>query len=92
MSTKNISLTPELEEFVDEKVQSGGYASASEVMRESLRILQVQDKVKELRLQEIEEKVLEGLRSLDRGEGISAEIVINELHSEIINRRQLKNE
>jgi len=36
----NISLTPELKKFVQNKVTSGMYTSASEVIRESLRLLQ----------------------------------------------------
>lgn len=35
----NVSLTPELEKFVDDKVESGMYNNASEVVRESLRLL-----------------------------------------------------
>ena len=38
----NISLTPELETFVQQEVESGQYASSSEVMREGLRLLQRQ--------------------------------------------------
>jgi antitoxin ParD1/3/4 len=39
----NISLTPELERFVHDKVDSGMYTSASEVIRESLRLLHTHD-------------------------------------------------
>jgi antitoxin ParD1/3/4 len=39
----NISLTPKHEQFVAEKVQSGGYASADEVLREGLRLLEQED-------------------------------------------------
>jgi putative addiction module CopG family antidote len=39
----NISLTPELERFVQNKVESGMYTSASEVIRESLRLLHTHD-------------------------------------------------
>ncbi len=35
----NVSLTPELDEFVNAKVSSGLYNSASEVVREGLRLL-----------------------------------------------------
>ena len=36
----NISLTPELEQYVNGRVQSGLYHSASEVIREGLRLLE----------------------------------------------------
>ena len=42
----NVSLTPELERFVDEKVESGLYNNASEVVRESLRLLKEHDEIR----------------------------------------------
>ncbi len=36
----NVSLTPELEAFVEQAVRSGRYASASEAVREGLRLLE----------------------------------------------------
>ena len=39
----NVSLTPELEEFVSTKVRSGRYNSASEVVREALRLPEERD-------------------------------------------------
>ena len=47
----NVSLTPELESLVNEKVQTGMYQTASEVVREALRLLKERDetKLRELR-------------------------------------------
>jgi len=42
----NVSLTPELEEFIAVKVESGRYTSASEVVREALRLLEEHDRAK----------------------------------------------
>ncbi len=39
----NVSLTPELEKLVNEKVRSGLYQTASEVVREALRLLKQRD-------------------------------------------------
>jgi antitoxin ParD1/3/4 len=39
----NVSLTPQLEKFVSAKVESGRYNSASEVVREALRLLEEHD-------------------------------------------------
>lgn len=39
----NVSLTPELEKFVADKVKSGLYNNASEVVRASLRLLKEQE-------------------------------------------------
>ena len=42
----NVSLTPELEKFVEKKVESGLYNNASEVIREGLRLLKEHDEVR----------------------------------------------
>jgi len=66
----NVSLTPELEELISQKVQSGRYTSASEVIREALRLLEEQDQLRQKRLAEVGRKIDRGLAQLDRGEGI----------------------
>jgi len=66
----NISLTPELERLVDEKVKTGRYASASEVVREGLRLLEEHDEAKQLRLAEVRQKIDRAIEQLDRGLGI----------------------
>jgi len=44
--TKNVSLTPELDRFVEERVASGLYRSASEVVRAALRLLEKEEREK----------------------------------------------
>jgi antitoxin ParD1/3/4 len=66
----NISLTPELEQMVDDRVKSGRYASASEVIREGLRLLEEQEQLKQQRLGDVRRKIDLALEQLDRGEGI----------------------
>ncbi|RUL86979.1 type II toxin-antitoxin system ParD family antitoxin [Tautonia sociabilis] len=64
----NISLTNELEEFVREKVASGRYLTASEVVREALRLLEERDRLHELRLKQLQGDINLGLEQLERGE------------------------
>lgn len=66
----NISLTPELEQMVDDRVKSGRYASASEVIREGLRLLEEQEQIKQQRLADVRKKIDRGIEQLDRGLGI----------------------
>ena len=66
----NVSLTPELERLVTQKVESGLYQSASEVIREGLRLLDDHDRMRELHLNEVRKKIETGLDQLDRGQGI----------------------
>lgn len=75
----NISLTPELRRFVGEKVKSGHYRSASDVIREGLRLLEDEDRLRDERLVEVRRKIQVGLDQLDRGEGIPGEEVYKEM-------------
>jgi len=56
----NVSLTPELEKYVDEKVESGLYNNASEVVRESLRLLKEHDEIRLKWREQIERGWLDG--------------------------------
>src|SRR6266508_854646 len=61
----NVSLTPELERLVNEKVESGLYQTASEVVREALRLLKERDHARE----QLRADVQAGFDQLARGEG-----------------------
>ena len=66
----NVSLTPELEKFVATKVESGRYNSASEVVREALRLLEEHDSARAAQLAEFNGELGRRLASLDRGETV----------------------
>jgi antitoxin ParD1/3/4 len=59
----NISLTPHLEERIREKIASGSYNSASEVVREALRLLEQEDQMRALKLQKMRHDIREGIES-----------------------------
>lgn len=63
----NVSLTPELETLVNEKVKSGNYNSASEVVREALRLLKEQDELKRIRREELRREVMKGVNDIREG-------------------------
>ena len=71
--TVNISLTPQQEAKVRERVASGEYTSVSEVMRAALRLLDQQEKLREIQLQELREEVRAGIRQAEQGEVIPAD-------------------
>jgi antitoxin ParD1/3/4 len=66
----NVSLTPELEKFVSAKVESGRYNSASEVVREALRLLEEHDSARVAQLAEFNQELGRRLAALDRGETV----------------------
>ena len=59
----NVSLTPQLEALVQRKVESGLYGSASEVMREALRLLEERDRLRSMRLEALRAEIQQGLDS-----------------------------
>jgi antitoxin ParD1/3/4 len=78
----NVSLTPELEKYIQAKVDSGRYTSASEVVREALRLLEQKEQKEQEREQSLKEFRAEldrRIDSLDRGEGIDGEKFLAEL-------------
>ena len=75
----NVSLTPELERLVHEKVESGLYNSASEVVREALRLLRERDELQRMRLEELRREIQIGIDQADRGELLDGETVMADL-------------
>ncbi len=59
----NVNLTPQLEELVRSKVESGLYTSASEVVREALRLMDEQDRMRAAKLDQLKAEVRRGLDS-----------------------------
>jgi antitoxin ParD1/3/4 len=63
MSTMNISLTAELEKLVQDRVKSGRYTSASEVIREALRLMDEKDRLLGAKLDQLRQDIRAGLDS-----------------------------
>lgn len=70
----NIFLTPQLEDFVEQQVASGLYASTSDVMQEALRLMQEQDALKSLKTSLLQQEIQQGIEQLDQGLGKSFNI------------------
>lgn len=68
----NISLTPTLEKFVQDKVASGLYNSVSEVIREALRLLASKEGISQERLAQLNRDIEEGWNDNEVFDGHSA--------------------
>jgi antitoxin ParD1/3/4 len=86
----NVSLTPELERRISQKVESGLYTTASEVVREGLRLLFEGDETRENRSATLRAQIDLGLEQLDRGEGIGGEEAREMLRAKIAAKRQAR--
>jgi antitoxin ParD1/3/4 len=78
MATRNISLTEAQDNFVGELISSGRYQSASEVLRDGLRLLGDAMVRREAELADIRNGIAEGLAQERRGESIDGEAAIDE--------------
>jgi len=84
----NVSLTPELESFVQHKVESGLYTSASEVIRESLRLMHTYDDLQKQRINQLNEAIDIGLNQLKKGEKINAKEAYQRLKQKITSAKE----
>lgn len=80
--TKNISLTPYFERLVDKRVASGRYGSASEVVREGLRLLEERDRTREAARKRVKRKIAVGLAQARAGKLLDGDKVFDELLKE----------
>jgi antitoxin ParD1/3/4 len=79
VAAMNVSLTPELEKLVQDKVESGLYSSATEVVGDALRLLEQH----EIHLQELRARMDEALAEADRGEGVDGEEFMQSMLDEL---------
>jgi antitoxin ParD1/3/4 len=82
----NVSLTPELERRVEDRVRSGMYGSASEVIREALRLFFRHDEARMREVDDLDHRIGIGLAELDRGFGIPGDEARRRSRSRILER------
>jgi antitoxin ParD1/3/4 len=70
MPTRNISLTPEQDAFIEDVVRAGEYQNASEAVRDALRALQQRRQEDALKLKALRMHIKAGVEALDRGDFI----------------------
>jgi antitoxin ParD1/3/4 len=80
----NVSLTPELERLIQERVASGMYGNASEVVREALRMLFEKEVEKRRAMDELKHELDIGYQQILRGEVV--ETTVEEIFNEALNR------
>jgi antitoxin ParD1/3/4 len=86
----NVSLGNKWERFVDARVKSGDFQTASEVLREGLRLLEEKELLKRISvssLGELKQKLIKGINSLDRGQRIEGEQAFAALRQRIKQRK-----
>ena len=84
----NVHLPPELEQLVQEKVQSGRYNSAGEVVWEALRLMEQRDEFRRSRLQQLRSRIHKGLAEAARGGGADGEAFMQGLIDDLDTRNK----
>jgi antitoxin ParD1/3/4 len=74
MPTRNVNLPDKLDQFITDKVASGDYANASEVMRAALRLMERDEQEYEEKLAVLRTAIAEGDASPDAEGDVFEEI------------------
>jgi len=82
-----IKLTPEHEALIARKLEDGQYGSASDIVRDALRLLQAYDEEYQAKLTALREEIQKGI---DSGPGIPADEAFRELWKNIAARKKRK--
>jgi antitoxin ParD1/3/4 len=83
MPTRNVNLTPQMDRFVEEKIQNGQYANASEVVRAGLRALEGNERAEAAKIDALREAINAGEAS-----GVAKGDVIGRLRTRIRRRAE----
>ncbi|QQR80035.1 MAG: type II toxin-antitoxin system ParD family antitoxin [Deltaproteobacteria bacterium] len=75
----NVSLTPALEEMIQNKVKTGLYTSTSEVVREALRLLEEKDRINLIKLEALRKDIQVGIDQINRGEVLDGKEVFRRI-------------
>lgn len=67
MSSRNITLTPEQDAFIDRMLEAGEYRNASEAMRDAVLALQQRRAAEARRSESLRIAIAQGTEALDRG-------------------------
>lgn len=90
----NVSLGMQWEQFVNEKVESGRYQTASEVLRDGLRLLEQREKalrsISPRTKEELEEMLEVGIKQLNAGKGIPGDVALKDLRQRAAARRRAR--
>ena len=84
----DVMLTPDLERQVAERIESGLYMTASEVVEEGLRLLFAQDRLDDEQISRFRAEIQVGLDELDRGDVVPMEEAFGEARERIATYRR----
>jgi antitoxin ParD1/3/4 len=78
-TSMNVSLTPQLAKFIERRVTSGRYHTASEVVREGLRLLELQERDRDEAFKSLKAKLADSAAQAERGELVDPDRVLRKI-------------
>jgi antitoxin ParD1/3/4 len=85
----NLTLKPELENFIQQEILAGKYSSPDEAIEAALNLLQSQNSTDRLAA-ELREQIDSAAAQLDRGEGLDGESVIANLRAKLRTAKEVR--
>jgi antitoxin ParD1/3/4 len=86
----SITLNSEQETIVANLIATGSFQTADEVLQVALKLLETERKSYQLWVAQTREQVREGIESLDRGEGVDGETVVNDLLAKLRQAKEVR--
>ncbi|HEY9851680.1 MAG TPA: type II toxin-antitoxin system ParD family antitoxin [Leptolyngbyaceae cyanobacterium] len=83
----NISLSSEIEKFIESQVESGKYPSAEEVIVAGIKLLEERERIYKGRFEELKKEIMLGVEASERGEVVDGETVFSQLQQKLQQRR-----
>ena len=83
----DITLQPELEQFIQEKITSGQYKSVNEAVNAGLKLLMEQELLYQGRFAQLRQEIMIGIKASQRGEVVDSETVFNSIQEKLEQRR-----
>ena len=84
-----ITLQPELEQFIQEKIKSGQYQSVNEAVNAALKLLIERELIYQGRFAELRQEILVGIEASERGDVLDSETVFTSIQKKLEQRRDL---
>ncbi|BAZ32915.1 putative transcriptional regulators, CopG/Arc/MetJ family protein [Cylindrospermum sp. NIES-4074] len=83
-----LSLTPELEKFIQSQISSGKYTSAEEVIITAIKLLEAQGNVYQGQFDELQRAIMIGVEASEWGEVVDGETLFHQLEQKLQQRRE----
>ncbi len=84
---QEITLKPELREFITNKIAQGKYQTLNEAINKGLELLKFQEEIYQGRFEDLQREIMLGVEASERGEVIDSELLFSQLENKLKQKR-----